>query len=46
MMAGCFSAADTGRLVKIKGKLNAVIYRELLENNLMLSVKELQLEEI
>ena len=31
MLWGCFSAAGTGRLVKIKGKMNGAKYRELLD---------------
>ena len=43
MLWGCFSAAGPGRLVKIKGKMNAAKYREILEDNLFLSARELRL---
>jgi hypothetical protein len=35
MLWGCFSAAGTGRLVKIKGKMNGAKYREILDANLL-----------
>ena len=34
MVWGCFSAAGTGRLVRIKGKINRAKYREILDDNL------------
>ena len=37
MMWGCFSAAGTGRQVRLKGKMNAAIYRDILEENLLQS---------
>ena len=43
MLWGCFSAAGTGRLVRIKGKLNAAMYRDILEENLLQSTLELRL---
>uniref|UniRef100_A0A8D0DAV2 Uncharacterized protein n=1 Tax=Sander lucioperca TaxID=283035 RepID=A0A8D0DAV2_SANLU len=33
MLWGCFSAAGTGRLVAVKGKMNAAKYRDILEEN-------------
>jgi hypothetical protein len=33
MVAACFSAPGTGRLVRIVGKMNAAKYREILEEN-------------
>jgi hypothetical protein len=35
MLWGCFSAARTGRLVRIKGKMNGVKHREILDENLL-----------
>jgi hypothetical protein len=40
---GCFSAAGTGRLVRIKGKMNGAKYREILDENLLQSIQELRL---
>jgi hypothetical protein len=33
MLWGCFSAAGTGRLVRIEGKMNGAKYREILDEN-------------
>jgi hypothetical protein len=35
MLWGCFSAAGTGRLVRIEGKMNGAKYREILNRNLL-----------
>jgi hypothetical protein len=35
MLWGCLSAAGTGRLVRIQGKMNRAKYREILEENLL-----------
>jgi hypothetical protein len=35
MLWGCFSAAVTGRLVRIKGKMNGAKNREILDENLL-----------
>lgn len=43
MKSICFSAAGPGRLVKIEGKMNAAKYREILEDNVILSARELRL---
>ncbi|KAG2471120.1 TCB1 transposase, partial [Polypterus senegalus] len=43
MLWGCFSAAGTGRLVAIDGKMNAAKYRDILDKNLLQSVKDLRL---
>uniref|UniRef100_A0A3P8TY65 Transposase Tc1-like domain-containing protein n=1 Tax=Amphiprion percula TaxID=161767 RepID=A0A3P8TY65_AMPPE len=45
MLWGCFSAAGTGRLVAIEGKMNAVKYRDILEENLFLSPLDLRLDQ-
>ncbi|KAG2468594.1 TCB1 transposase, partial [Polypterus senegalus] len=37
MLWGCFSAAGTGRLVRIKGKMTAAMYRDILDENLLQS---------
>jgi len=43
MLWGCFSAAGTGRLVRIEGIMNGEKYRQILEDNLMESVRGLGL---
>jgi hypothetical protein len=43
MMWGCFSATGTGRLVRIKGKMNRAKYREILDENLFQSPRDLRL---
>ena len=35
MLWGCFSAAGTGRLVRIEGKMNGTKYGEILEDILL-----------
>ena len=37
----CFSAPGTGRLVRIKGKINRAKYREILDENLLQSAQDL-----
>ncbi len=43
MLWGCFSAAGTGRLVAIEGKMNAAKYRDVLDENLLQSAQDLRL---
>jgi hypothetical protein len=43
LLWGCFSAAGTGRLVRIQGKMNGAKYREILDENLLQSVQDLRL---
>ncbi|XDV18669.1 hypothetical protein PO909_024315 [Leuciscus waleckii] len=43
MLWGCFSAAETGRLVAIEGKMNAAKYRDILDENLLQSALDLRL---
>ncbi|KAG2463360.1 TCB1 transposase, partial [Polypterus senegalus] len=43
MLWGCFSAAGTGRLVRIKGKITAAMYRDILDENLLQSAIDLRL---
>ncbi|KAL0159195.1 hypothetical protein M9458_042920, partial [Cirrhinus mrigala] len=43
MLWGCFSAAGTGRLVTIEGKMNAAKYRDILDENLLQSAQDLRL---
>ncbi|KAG2458402.1 TCB1 transposase, partial [Polypterus senegalus] len=43
MLWGCFSAAGTGRLVRIKGKMTAAMYRDILHENLLQSTIDLRL---
>ncbi|KAK3553367.1 hypothetical protein QTP70_003532 [Hemibagrus guttatus] len=40
---GCFSAAGTGRLVRIEGKMNAAMYRDILDENLLQSTLDRRL---
>jgi hypothetical protein len=39
----CFSAAETGRLVRIEAKMNGAKYREILDENLLQSTQDLRL---
>ncbi|KAG2457325.1 TCB1 transposase, partial [Polypterus senegalus] len=43
MLWGCFSAAGTGRIVMIKGKMTAAMYRDILKENLLQSALDLRL---
>ncbi len=43
MLWGCFSAAGTGRLVTIEGKMNAAKYRDILDENLLQSAQDFRL---
>ena len=43
MLWECFSAAGTWRLVRIEGKMNGAKYREIIDENLLLSVQDLRL---
>ncbi|KAG2466400.1 TCB1 transposase, partial [Polypterus senegalus] len=43
MLWGCFSASWTGRLVRIKGKMTAAMYRDILDENLLQSALDLRL---
>ena len=43
MLWGCFSAAETGRLVRIDGTMNGAKYRKIIEENLLQSAKDLGL---
>ena len=41
MLWGCFSAVGTGRLVRIKAKMNRAKYRAILHENLLQSAQDL-----
>ena len=43
MLWGCFSAAGTGRLVRIEAKINVAKYREVPDENLLQSTHYLRL---
>uniref|UniRef100_A0AAZ3R5I6 Transposase n=1 Tax=Oncorhynchus tshawytscha TaxID=74940 RepID=A0AAZ3R5I6_ONCTS len=43
MLWGCFSAAGTGRLVRIEAKMNGAKYRKILDENLLQSAQDLRL---
>ena len=42
MLWGCFSAAGTGRLVRIEGKMKGSKYREILDENLLQRAQDLK----
>ena len=43
MLWGCFSAKGTGQLHRIKGRMNGAMYREILSDNLLPSVRALKM---
>ena len=43
MLWGCFSAKGTGRLHRIEGGMNGAVYREILGDNLLPSLKALKM---
>lgn len=43
MLWGCFSVAGRGRLMRVEGKMNTAKSREILEENLMQSARNLPL---
>jgi hypothetical protein len=43
MLWGCFSAAGTGRLVRIERKMNGATYNEILDKNLFQIAPNLRL---
>uniref|UniRef100_A0AAQ4PT98 Transposase Tc1-like domain-containing protein n=1 Tax=Gasterosteus aculeatus aculeatus TaxID=481459 RepID=A0AAQ4PT98_GASAC len=43
MLWGCFSAGGTGRLVRTEGKMNAAMYRDILDENMLQSALDLRL---
>uniref|UniRef100_A0AAQ4RBZ2 Tc1-like transposase DDE domain-containing protein n=1 Tax=Gasterosteus aculeatus aculeatus TaxID=481459 RepID=A0AAQ4RBZ2_GASAC len=43
MLWGCFSAGGTGRPVRIEGKMNAAMYRDILDENMLQSALDLRL---
>ena len=43
MLWGCFSSAVTRKLVRIEGKMDGAKYREILEENLFQSARDLRL---
>ena len=43
MLWGCFSSTATGKLVRTEGKMDGAKYREILEENLLQSAKDLRL---
>ena len=44
VVAACFLAAVTGRLVRIEAKMNREKYREILDENLLQSAQDNRLE--
>uniref|UniRef100_A0AAQ4S701 Transposase Tc1-like domain-containing protein n=1 Tax=Gasterosteus aculeatus aculeatus TaxID=481459 RepID=A0AAQ4S701_GASAC len=43
MLWGCSSAGGTGRLVRIEGKMNAAMYKDILNENMLQSALDLRL---
>ena len=43
VVAACFSVAETGRLVRIEGKMNGAKYREIVDESLFQSDQDLRL---
>ena len=43
MLWGCFSAKGTGRLHRIEGRMNGAMYREILGDNFLPSVRALKI---
>ena len=43
MLWGCFSAKGTGRLHRIEGRMNGAMYRTILGDNLLPSVRALKM---
>ena len=43
MLWGCFSSGGTGKLHVIEGKMNSSMYQEILQQNMLSSVKLLKL---
>ena len=43
MLWGCFSAAGTGKLVRVEAKMDGAKYRDILEQNLYHAVRDLRL---
>ena len=43
MLLGCFSAKGTGQLQRIEGRMNGAMYRDILGDNLLPSVRALKM---
>jgi len=44
MLWGCFSAKGTGKLIRDEGRMNGAMYREILSQNLLPSVRALKMK--
>ncbi|KAG1930995.1 hypothetical protein F2P79_021976 [Pimephales promelas] len=44
MLWGCFSAKGTGKLIRVEGRINGAMYREILNQNLLPSVRALKMK--
>ena len=43
LLWGCFASSGTGRLQRVEGKMDSIMYQEILEKNVVSSVRELKL---
>jgi len=44
MLWGCFSAKGTGKLIRVEGRMNRAMYREILSQILLLSVRAMKMK--
>ncbi|KAG1926439.1 hypothetical protein F2P79_024896 [Pimephales promelas] len=44
MLWGCFSTKGTGKLIRVEGRMNGAMYREILSQNLLPSVRALKMK--
>ncbi|KAG1927953.1 hypothetical protein F2P79_023898 [Pimephales promelas] len=44
MLWGCFPAKGTGKLIRVEGRMNGAMYREILSQNLLPSVRALKIK--
>jgi len=44
MLLCCFSAKETGKLIRVEGRMNWAMYREILNQNLLPSVRALKMK--
>jgi len=44
MLWGCFSTKGIGKLIRVEGRMNGAMYREILSQNLLPSVRALKIK--